>query len=371
MADRLTVALSVDALGPRLTGIGRYCLELARRLPEKLGRENLSYFRGEHWISDPQELLQQDWRPTRQSKWKRRYDNWRRTQELRQTVVHAPNYFLPSWAEIGVATIHDLSVFLYPETHPAERVKAFEMEFERTLQRASMLITDTETVRQELISIFGVAPERIRAVSLGIPHITAELDHSSLDDLDLRNGGYVLCVSTFEPRKRIDRLVEAYVRLPVATRQRFPLVLAGASGWHNEDINALIDNASRDGTVRRLGFVSEETLATLYGGAALFIYPSRYEGFGLPVVEAMAHGVPCIISNAPCLVEVAGGAAQIVEAENIDDFSDAILDALENTNWRRTASSTGKAVATRYSWDDCATSMVDIYRQVSTDRLLA
>lgn len=365
MPDPLKVALSVDALGPRLTGIGRYCLELAERMPGAIGAGNISYFRGDHWIDDPHELLGEDWHPARRNRWLRRYETWSRARRLSDTVVHAPNYFLPAWAERGVATIHDLSVFLYPEAHPAERVKAFEQEFVRTLQQARMLVTDTETVRQELIAMFGVAPERIQAVTLGVSQGLRDPDWRLLQELGLAKQSYLLCVSTFEPRKRIDRLVEAYVALPLALRQRYPLVLAGASGWHNEALNELIEDAARDGTVRRLGFVSEASLAALYAGAALFIYPSRYEGFGLPVLEAMAHGVPCMIADAACLIEVASGAAAIIDPDDRDSFTAAIADKLEDLTWRESASLAGKAVAGSYSWEACAARTVDVYRRVA------
>lgn len=361
MSKTLSVALSVDALGPHLTGIGRYCLELAERIPAKIGEKNVSYFRGEHWIDDPHLLLDIKWRPASLPFWRRPYDRWERRRIARDAVVHGPNYFLPDWADRGVATIHDLSVFLFPETHPIERVRAFDKQFGQTLQQASLLVTDTETVRQELIAMFGIAPEKVKAVNLGAPQVPHRLVQAPLQTMSTISEGYILCVSTFEPRKRIDRLVRAYSELPLAFRQQFPLVLVGASGWRNEDLDAQIEHASNDGTVRRLGFVSEELLSVLYAGASLFIYPSRYEGFGLPVVEAMANGIPCIIANAECLVEVAKGAAKVVDPDDIVGFSACIVGALQDNVWREQASAAGMTVAASYSWDSCAEQMVGIY----------
>jgi alpha-1,3-rhamnosyl/mannosyltransferase len=365
MPEPLRVALSVDALGPRMTGIGRYSFELARRLPDQLGAGNLSFFRGEHWIDEVQDLLQDGWRPARRPFWRRRYESWQRSRQREGLVVHAPNYFLPEWAERGVATIHDLSVFLYPETHPPARIKAFEKEFDRTLRQASLLITDSEAVKAELVAMFGLAPERIETVSLGIPQVRRDPDLLSLAGLDLDRGRYLLCISTFEPRKRIDRLVEAYVQLPISLRKQFPLVLAGGSGWRNDALNDMIEQASRDGTVRRVGFVPEELLEALYAGARAFVYPSRYEGFGLPVVEAMAHGVPCLIADTPCLVEVAQGAAGVVEPDDTVAFSTAIRKALDDEAWQRDASRAGLSVASSYSWDTCVARTAELYHKVS------
>ncbi|KUO51815.1 MAG: hypothetical protein APF82_09750 [Sphingomonadales bacterium BRH_c42] len=365
MPEPLQVALSVDALGPRMTGIGRYCFELARRLPGEVGAGNLSYFRGQHWIDDVHDLLQDDWRPPRRPFWRRRYESWQLSRKRHELLVHAPNYFLPEWAERGVATIHDLSVFLYPETHPPERIRAFEREFDRTLRQASLLITDSKAVKTELVAMFGLDPDRIETVSLGIPQVRPDPDLSPLAGMGLERDRYVLCISTFEPRKRIDQLVKAYVRLPLSLRKQFPLVLAGGSGWCNDALNDMIERASRNGTVRRIGFVPEETMEALYVGARMFIYPSRYEGFGLPVVEAMAHGVPCLIADTPCLVEVAQGAAGVVEPDDTVAFSAAIRDALEDEAWRRDASRAGLSVASSYSWDSCVARTAELYHRVS------
>lgn len=367
MTEGPALALSVDALGPHLTGIGRYCFELAERLPEKLGPGRVHYFRGSDWIDDHRELLTDGWAPERVHPWRRRYRSWRRRRDLRSAVTHAPNFFLPDWAERGVATIHDLSVFLYPETHPAERIRDFESRFEATLRNARLLVTDTETVRQELISMFAVPPENIVAVALGAQFRSDCTDEFGLSTMGLQPQHYLLCVSTFEPRKRIDRLVRAYIGLPVALRRRFPLILAGAKGWQNEDLDALIEEASADGTVRRLGFVSDAQLQMLYAGATTFIYPSRYEGFGLPVVEAMAHGTPCIIADTPCLVEVAKGAAKVVDPEDEAAFRTAIEEVTEDRAWREQAAQHGQLVARSYSWDACATEMAEVYRQVAMD----
>lgn len=365
MPDALTVALSVDALGPRLTGIGRYCLQLTERLPVRMGASNISYFRGDHWLDDPQALLQDNWRPVRRAVWRRQYENWQRRRKLQGTIVHSPNYFLPEWAERSVATIHDLSVFLFPETHPAERVRAFEQGFERTLARATKLITDTETVRQELIAMFGVRPDRVLAVPLAASTAGLKPDLARLQGLDLRLDGYILCVSTFEPRKRIAELVRAYAALAPAIRARFPLVLAGASGWRNDALMTEIEAAATDGTVRLLGFVDEPTLGALYAGAALFVYPSRYEGFGLPVLEAMAQGAPCLIGDAACLSEVAKGAARIVQPDDLDAFANGLLEALEDASWRCAASTAGRAVADTYSWDKCISETIEVYRSAA------
>lgn len=364
MPDAVNVALSVDALAPRLTGIGRYCLELARGLPGSDGVSRVSYFRGSHWLPDPSTLLAEHWRPEL-SRLQRlindRYQGWR----ARKAVVHGPNYFLPVWAETGVITVHDLSVILYPETHPVERLQDFERQFQHSLDRASAILTDSEAVRGEVISILGLAADRVHAVPLGITSTASGGPESDgmLLEYGLAANGYTLCVSTFEPRKRIDRLVAAYALLEPSLRRQFPLVLVGAGGWLNEDLNERIATARAAGWLIRLDYVSDQSRDALYRSARLFVYPSCYEGFGLPPLEAMLHGVPTLVGNAAALIEMSKGASRVVDVDDIESFARELADALQNEAWRREARIAGREVANSYTWSDCIARTISVYRQ--------
>jgi glycosyltransferase involved in cell wall biosynthesis len=361
VVDRLNVALSVDALGPRLTGIGRYCLELARGIPAEPRVDEVRYFRGAHWLDDPEALLAEGWAPSRRGRLRSWLEQGRNRRHMRTSIVHGPNYFLPDWADQGIITVHDLSVLLYPETHPAERIRDFERRFQSSLDRASAIITDSEAVRGEVISMLGIAGEKVTAIPLGVSGAASHADPLLLRQLDLAAGGYSLCVSTFEPRKRIDALVTAYRLLNPALRRSVPLVLAGASGWQNDALNSLIEAGVAEGWIRRLDFVSDEVLATLYAGAQLFIYPSRYEGFGLPPIEAMRNGVPTIVGNADTLIEITRGAVRVVDADDIDAFSEMLAASLDDHEWRVTAAAAGRAVAQIYQWPECVRKTVNLY----------
>lgn len=364
---RLKLILSVDALGPSLTGIGRYTWELASRLGEMTGVEQLRFYRSGRWVNDPAVLLRATTQnPKRRFKFPRWAKDWYGQRACRGQLFHAPNYFLPPYVENGVVTVHDLSVFKFPETHPVERVNQFEKSFKQTLDIAAHLITDTEATRQEVIEFFGWPAERVTAVHLGVspqfaPRSAAELS-PVLQRYRLSPGGYSLCVSTIEPRKRIDSLLEAYARLPVSLRAAHPLVLVGGKGWRSELLHELIDKGQNAGWLRYLGFVPEEDLPALYAGANLFVYPSIYEGFGLPVVEAMASGVPVITSNCSCLPEVAAGAAKLVDPDDLDAFMAMIEEALTHVEWRQQAVASGLQVARRYNWADCIKHTVNVYK---------
>ncbi len=366
----MRVALSIDALSSQLTGIGRYCWELAQRLPAEPAVKSLEFYVGAERIEDPAHLLMTDRPPAHRPRklWAplRRFQRRRDVRPVAD-VVHGPNYHLPDWATNGVVTVHDLSVFKFPEMHPPERVALFEREFQRTIDRASQIITDCETIRHEVIQLTGFAASRVTAVPLGIgPEfrpIGAEERVPALHKHQLPLTGYGLTVSSLEPRKQIDRLLIAWSELPRRLRDAYPLVIAGAKGWHNDALHSMIEKGQSEGWVIPLGFVPDVDLPAVYSGASLFVYPSIYEGFGLPPLEAMASGVPTIVAAASCLPEVTKGGARLVQPEDIDSFATAIAEALENAEWRAQAASRGIQIAGGYSWQSCVDQTVQVYEK--------
>jgi alpha-1,3-rhamnosyl/mannosyltransferase len=208
----------------------------------------------------------------------------------------------------------------------------------------------------------------VTAVPLGVgaefrPHTAAEL-RPLMTKLKLDVAGYSLCVATIEPRKNVDRLLSAYEALPPALRRRFPLVLAGAAGWRSAETHARIVRAQSEDWLRYLGFVSQDELPRLYAGARLFVYPSLYEGFGLPVLEAMASGTPVITSNVSSLPEVVGGAARLVEPQDVDSIRAALEDVLQDDDWRGAASAAGLVRAASFTWSECVDRTVSVYKKV-------
>jgi glycosyltransferase involved in cell wall biosynthesis len=360
------VTLLVEALRPPLSGIGRYTWELCQRVPRQPGIDEVDFYGWGRFIEDPADIVTGDPLPKRRSmaRWLPRR---LRKRESLLGLVHGPNYFLPRLAETGIVTIHDLSVLRFPETHPPERLRAFEQDFESSISRASHILTDTQTVREEMITTLGVAPERVTAVHLGVDsryHPRNDEETAPLlRQWGLKPGAYGLGVSTLEPRKKILELLRAWQSLPAATREAFPLVLAGAKGWLNDEIHRQIDQGVAAGWLKFLGFVADDELAALYAGAALFLYPSIYEGFGLPPVEAMASGVPVIVARSSCLPEVCGPAARYVDPDDLTALTDAILESLEDEQWQSAARMEGLRVAGRYSWERCAAETVAVYHR--------
>lgn len=367
----MRVTLCVEALVGQLTGIGRYTSELWRGLSRREDIEGLQFLFGDRLIGDPARLLsgstfRQDGAPARFLR------KWRAQRATRASLVHAPNYFLPPLAAGGVVTVHDLSVFHYPDSHPAARVRAFEQRFWQSLACADHLITDCETVRAEVIDFVGFPADRVTAVPLGVSDAFRPVPLEQRAQVLKRHGlplaGYGLSVSSLEPRKRIDALLSAWRLLPSTVRRRLPLVIAGAAGWKNDQLHARIEDAVREGWAILLGFVPEADLPAIYSGASLFVYPSAYEGFGLPPLEAMACGVPSIVAASSCLPEVTKGAALLVDVEDVTAFSAMILSGIEEEQWRKDAISGGIQVAALYSWDRCVDQTVAVYQQVNRSR---
>lgn len=368
----MDISLIVDSLSPRRSGIGRYCWELCQRLPSLDGIDSVCYYKGGQFFPDPSVLIAEDSLRVPRSAGRlipRRFHRVLARRRLNRGLVHAPNYFLPDEAEGGVVTVHDLSVIKHPETHPKKRIDQFARDFEKSARRASKIITDTETVRQEVIEYFGLVPESVRAIPLGVDPIFHPRNCAEVDDVlntyGLTYSGYCLSVSTLEPRKRVNVLLRAWARLPSSLQRAFPLVLAGQLGWLNDDLGPLIEGGIAAGWLRYVGFVDEKDLPILYSGAAAFAYPSIYEGFGLPLLEAMASGVPVLASGRSCMPEVCGEAAFYIDPDDEDALPQSIESFLTDENWRAKAREWGLIRAACFSWDACVSATVALYRDVS------
>ena len=365
----MRVTLCVDALGPQLTGIGRYTWELCQRLPARKEISEVQFFARRRLIDDPGQLVRGE--PVFPGRWLKRYARRMRARRvLATTLVHGPNFFLPPNAGTGVVTVHDLSVVRFPETHPPARVEQFERLLADSVSRAAQVITDTEMVRSEVIDHFSLPPDKVTAVPLGVEPafapFAAEILRPALSKWGLEPGCYGLCVATFEPRKRIAELIRAWRALPLEIRNRVPLVIAGGSGWRNEELMEAVAKAGEEGWLHNLGFVSQDDLPNLYAGAALFVYPSIYEGFGLPPLEAMASGTPVLASNRTCLAEVCGDAARYFDPDDCEGTARLIESSLSDQAWLESARVRGLERARSYSWERCVDGTVAVYEKAAS-----
>jgi alpha-1,3-rhamnosyl/mannosyltransferase len=380
----MRVIFNVDAITAPLTGIGRYALELARGLATHAAIEELRLYSAYQWVDDPTHALAANRTIAalrRNVPFKAQalelYTHLRgalfrlHTRQLRGWLLHTPNYVLMPFDGPAVTTVHDLSWLSFPEAHPPERVRFLEKHLPRTLERANLVLTDSDFICAEIESRFGLPPSKIRVVPLGVdaafhPRAREELA-PTLARHGLESVPYLLVVATLEPRKNLVRLVRAYAALPRALKTRHPLVIVGARGWLNAELERAIAPLEAEGAARRLGYVEERDLPLLYAGAHAFAFPSLYEGFGLPVLEAMASGVPVLTSTASSLPEVAGDTALAIDPFDENALRRGLERLLEDAEWRAPAVERGIARARAYTWERCVDSTVDAYRTASVN----
>lgn len=377
----MRVIFNVDAISAPLTGIGRYALELANGLARHEAIEELRLYSAVRWVDDPTEALSSNriFASLRQNlPFKTRalelYSQMRNllfrahTRKLHGFLLHTPNYILMPFDGVTVTTVHDLSAFNYPETHPPERVRFLERHLPRTLERADRVLTDSQFIADEIHEKLGVAREKLRVIPLGVdaayhPRGNEELA-SAMDRHGLVAGGYLLVVATQEPRKNLVRLAEAFASLPAATRSRFPLVIVGARGWLSGDLEKVLSPLEANGSVRRLGYVSEQDLPLIYAGAHAFAFPSLYEGFGLPVLEALASGTPVLTSNVSSLPEICADAALCVDPHDVDELRSGLERLLDDSVWRDASAESGLKHAAQFPWSRCVDETVTVYQEL-------
>lgn len=284
-------------------------------------------------------------------------------------LFHAFN-FRPL-ADPGVPTlpvIYDLSTFRHPEFHPPDRVRWLE-PLRDLVERAPLVQTISDFSRREIADIFGYPLAKIfvappAAAPVFVP-LGRDLTQSALDTLDLTYGEFFLVVGTHEPRKNIRTAVLAYERLPQAARARYPLVLAGGKGWGDLDLPAQTDGLVRGGSVRFVHGVADPKLRSLYEGARLLLAPSLYEGFGMPVVEALACGTPVAHSADTSMDEISGSMDRRVAALDVEGWTCALKDALESDDHADLARREARiARARQFDWRQSAEAVIDAYRRI-------
>ena len=287
-------------------------------------------------------------------------------------LYHEPNYIPLPYNGPQVVTVCDLSCSDHPETHPKERIELMERGMPAAMEKADHIIVISESTGEALQSWFNVDKSRITNTYLAAdPRFQpqpAETLAPVLAGLGLTAGAYVLCVGTLEPRKNLITLFLAYAGLPAALRQRYPLVVAGMSGWNTEALMKSAEDLIRRGELRLLGYVADALIPSLYAGAAAFCYPSRYEGFGLPALEAMASGVPVITSNRTSLPEVVGDAGLMVEPDDVDGMREYLQQLLEDRVFAEMLGQKGLARSRLFSWERCAQETFAVYEKVMKQR---
>jgi glycosyltransferase involved in cell wall biosynthesis len=286
-------------------------------------------------------------------------------------MYHSPDFVLPPLRKArGILTVHDLAFLMRPECADAHLRAYLEEVVPRSVRRADYIIADSENTRNDLVVLLNVPPKSISVVPGGVEERFAEVTDPDLlasarHSLGVGEAPFILALGVLEPRKNLNRLMDAFAILK--TRQQatdLKLVLAGGQGWLVEGILAHhADSRVRD-DILLPGFVPDNLLPAIYSAAGVFAFPSLYEGFGLPILEAMACGTPVVASRASCLPEVAEGASVLVDPDDAEELADALAQTLTDESLRADLAARGRARAAEYTWRRAAERLLRVYEKV-------
>ncbi|HEY4574477.1 MAG TPA: glycosyltransferase family 1 protein [Thermoanaerobaculia bacterium] len=369
---RMTVAVDVNSFYEALTGVGWYLHQILVHLADRDDLRLRLY--GQSLVEAdpgaPQPVVAFPAGPAIERVVHEAPDGlvvppWRANQVLRRLapllmaadgnrVLFGPNYLFPPLFRFArgakVATIHDLGLLKVPWAVRPDSAEALRERLERTLFQADLLLTPSEAVRQELIGT-GISPARVRAIHHGTGVLAGIAPSPPPPGTPSR---YALHVGTVEPRKNVPTLLAAWRLLRSRGIDAPPLVLCGGWGWKAEEVRREIEEAGREGWTVHLGYVGPGELAALYAGAALVAFPSFYEGFGLPAIEALQAGTPLVASDLPVLREVAGDAALYAPPNRPDLWADRIAELLRDGELREEMRRRGRERARDFDWGRAA-----------------
>lgn len=277
------------------------------------------------------------------------------------SLVHCPTVVAPFFFHVDkekktkvIMTVHDLIPILFPKFNIKRRIIYFKYILKYRFRYVDHFIVPSKSVKKDLMQHYHIQSNKIDVVYEGVSKSYKPNNRSKKN--------FILAVSTLEPRKNFKRIIECFIRLKEANKIDEQLIIVGKAGWYYRDIINIPDKY-RDSIIFK-GYVTEEKLIELYQRAKCFVYPSLYEGFGLPVIEAMACGCPVITSNRSSLPEIAGDAAILIDPENNAELENAIQNMLKDHSLRERLIRKGLERAGNYTWEECAKKTIDVYKKV-------
>lgn len=289
------------------------------------------------------------------------------------TLFHEPNYIAPAFSGPLVATVCDCCWQRYPKFQPAERLAWLNRRLPATLKRCAAVVTISEFSKREILESWPwLDSERVFVTPMGVDadYGAATCDLAALANARVRLGlpeRFVLYVGTLEPRKNLQGLLEAYRLLPADLRREYPLVLVGAAGWNRWYFRNLLEELRADGSLQTLGYLQRADLPLVMGAATAFAFPSLYEGFGMPPLEAAACGTPTVCGDIPALREVMGHAAVYVEPTCPEDIAAGLQHVLNDAALRLRLGILGKQRAALFTWRRCTEGTLAAYRAALSD----
>jgi len=281
-------------------------------------------------------------------------------------IFHSPDFVLPPVARAKTAlTVHDLSFMRYPECSSPPLLDYLMRHVPRSVARADLILADSQSTLRDLVELLHVEKERIQVVYPAIDDRFQPVPLANAQAVLDRYGihrPYILGLGTLQPRKNYPRLIQAFAQLREERGIPHQLVIGGGWGWLGEDIDDTITKLGLEEQVQLAGFIDDADLPALYSGAALFSFPSLYEGFGIPVLEAMACGTPVVTSNISSLPEAAGDAALMVDPLDVSDIAQAMWRALDDSDLRLDLIGRGMIQSKVFTWERSAKELLNAYQ---------
>lgn len=284
-------------------------------------------------------------------------------------VTIFPNYAL--WpcvrSKQRVVTIHDLSFLKYPEVVEAKNLAYLRKIVPRAVKKSDLILTPSETVKSDLVEVYGINPDKVH-----VTHVPPTEEYAESSDRPVREtykiptSDYILFASTVEPRKNLDVVLDAYTSLPAELKGKYSLVVAGGMGWKSEDVQAKLALLQKDNpNIITTGYYDQRDAAALFQQASAFVMPSRYEGFGMPLLEAMAAGTPTIASDIPVFHEVCGEASLFFNPDDAAELAAHLMTVLTDPTVSQHLVEKGTKNLERFSWDAVAGNLVQRLRELS------
>ena len=374
----MRVGLDAIPLAAPRTGVGHYTFELARHLafadPDS-SFDLISPFPFDPSVFNHELPANLQTHQIKTNPLRRRWFAVGLPLHLRKSdfdLFHGTNYEVPLWNNRPrILTIHDLSILLYPETHEGRLVRRGRRRLPIMARMADRIITPTKAIKREVVQYLAineakvvVIPEAPRSSFSPMPRTEAL---ATLEKLGIEQD-FIFFAGTIEPRKNLVTLLSAFQEILRSTAHRPQLVISGKTGWLMDEFWKQLKAAGLEDRLRFTGYLVDEELRALYSTCRVFVFPSLYEGFGLPPLEAMACGAPVITSRTPALVETTGDAARHVAPLDVNDLAKNIVELLENESQRKYLSSAGLKHSARFSWDRTATATLEVYREAIVKR---
>lgn len=380
---KLKIFIDTEVLvHPHFSGIGHYTLELLRALDRLIANDpTVKVVLATHWRQRGR-LAAYGFKNFKivPSPFSQRISNglkirgWQPPLDLifGKHVYIFPNY--TSWPLLfskSISFIYDLSFEKYPEYAEPRNQVFLSNQVKKSAQRSRIIATISNNSRQEICDFYHIDPANVKvlypAVNQSEYYRRSNNEVSAVKTKYHIDGKYILFVGNIEPRKNLKNLLLAYEQLSKKDRQEYALVLVGAKGWRDGEIFTIIKRLQKEGNriIQPRKYVEDADLPAIYSGASLFVYPSIYEGFGIPPIEAMACGVPVITSDNSSLPEAVGQAAVMVNAHAVDDIAASITKVLRSTTQQRSMIDLGYRQADSFSWDVAARKLLDNIREIA------